>query len=104
MTPEDRATRRPAAYSDGPGEQRDKNAESSRSGNALGRRSGPCPLSFAVRAIVTRYAVDQDDEVGNLIWVSFVENVQGVPGDDEEPLRERIRAFPHLAVALSHYE
>jgi hypothetical protein len=49
-------------------------------------------------------AVGQDDEVGNLIWVSFVENAQGVPGDDEEPLRERIRTFTHLAEALSHYE
>jgi hypothetical protein len=49
-------------------------------------------------------AVDQDDEVGNLIWVSFVENAQGVPGDMEEPLRTRLRGFPHLAEALSHYE
>jgi len=49
-------------------------------------------------------AAGQDDEVGNLIWVSFVENAQGVPGDAEEPLRIRLRGFPHLAEALSHYE
>jgi hypothetical protein len=51
-----------------------------------------------------RSPVDQDDEVGNLIRVSFVENAQGVPGDMEEPLRTRLRGFPHLAEALSHYD
>ena len=47
---------------------------------------------------------DGDDPVDNLIWVSFVENAQGVPGDPEEDLRRRIRAFANLARALSHYE
>ena len=49
-------------------------------------------------------ASDGDDEVANLVWVSFVENAQGVPGDDEEPLREHLRSYPHLSEALSHYE
>ena len=47
---------------------------------------------------------DADDEVENLIWVSFVENAQGVPGDDEEALRHELRRYPHLANALAHYE
>jgi len=46
----------------------------------------------------------QDDEVANLIWVSFVENAQGVAGDEEEALRGRLRSHPHLAEALRHYE
>ena len=45
-----------------------------------------------------------DDPVDNLIWVSFVENAQGVTADPEEALRERLRSFPNLARALSHYE
>jgi hypothetical protein len=45
-----------------------------------------------------------DDPVDNLVWVSFVENAQGVVGDSEEALRDRLRAFPNLARALSHYE
>lgn len=48
--------------------------------------------------------VDADDPVDTLIWVSFVENAQGVAGDSEEALRERLRSFPNLAFALSHYE
>ncbi len=47
---------------------------------------------------------EEDDEVENLIWVSFVENAQGVPGDNEEALRHQLRRYPHLASALSHYE
>ena len=35
-------------------------------------------------------AAGRDDEVDNLVWVSFVENAQGVPGDTEEPLRVRM--------------
>ena len=46
----------------------------------------------------------EDDPVDNLVWVSFVENAQGVAGDDEEPLRDRLRSFPNLARALSFYE
>jgi hypothetical protein len=46
----------------------------------------------------------EDDPVDNLVWVSFVENTQGVAGDAEEPLRERMHSFPNLARALSHYE
>jgi hypothetical protein len=46
-------------------------------------------------------AANPNDEVGNLICVSFVENAQGVAGDAEEPLRVRIRTFPHLAHALT---
>jgi hypothetical protein len=46
----------------------------------------------------------RDDEVADLIWVSFVENAQGVPGDNEEPLRAQLRQYPHLAEALTHYE
>jgi hypothetical protein len=47
---------------------------------------------------------DDDDPVNNLIWVSFVENAQGVIGDSEESLRDRVRSFPRLGRALSHYE
>jgi hypothetical protein len=47
---------------------------------------------------------NQDDEVANLIWVSFVENAQGVSGDDEQALRDRLRGYPRLAEALTHYE
>jgi hypothetical protein len=47
---------------------------------------------------------DDDDPVNNLIWVSFVENAQGVTGDSEESLRDRVRSFPRLGRALSHYE
>ena len=49
-------------------------------------------------------AADRDDDVANLIWVSFVENAQGVPGDDEDALRAQLRRYPHLAEALAHYE
>lgn len=45
-----------------------------------------------------------DDPVDNLVWVSFVENTQGVAGAAEEPLRHRMHSFPNLARALSHYE
>jgi hypothetical protein len=45
-----------------------------------------------------------DDDVDNLIWVSFVENAQSVPGDAEEALRERLRRHSNLARVLSHYE
>ena len=48
--------------------------------------------------------VSDDDRVDNLIWVSFVENAQGVTGDSEEALRDRLRSFPNLAHALSYYE
>jgi hypothetical protein len=48
--------------------------------------------------------VGGDDPVDNLIWVSFVENAQGVTGDSEEALRNRLRSLPNLARALSHYE
>lgn len=47
---------------------------------------------------------DRGDEVDSLVWASFVENVQGASDDSEEALRERLRAFPSLAQALSHYE
>ena len=43
-------------------------------------------------------------DVENVIWVSFVENAAGVPGDAQEPLRDEIRQHPGLAHALSHYE
>ena len=46
----------------------------------------------------------EDDPDDNLVWVSFVENAQGLPGDPEEQLRERLRSFPNLSRALSHYE
>jgi hypothetical protein len=46
----------------------------------------------------------EDDPVDTLIWASLVENAQGVAGDAEEPLRDRLRSFPNLARALSHYE
>lgn len=45
-----------------------------------------------------------DDPVDDVIWVSFVENAQGVGGDPEEALRDRLRSYPNLARALSHYE
>jgi hypothetical protein len=45
-----------------------------------------------------------DDPVDNLVWVSFVENAQGVAGDADESLRDRLRRFPNLARALSYYE
>ena len=44
---------------------------------------------------------DADDEVANLVWVSFVENAST---DDDEPLRSALRAYPSLARALTHYE
>jgi hypothetical protein len=44
-----------------------------------------------------------DDAVENVVFVSFVENASGVPGDSEEALRDEIRRFPSLAHALSHY-
>jgi hypothetical protein len=47
---------------------------------------------------------DSDDEVDNLISVSFVENAQGVAGDDEAELRRQIRRHPNLARQLSRYE
>ena len=47
---------------------------------------------------------NRDDEVGNLIGASFVENAQGVPGDAEEQLRARLHDHPHLAEALAHSE
>ena len=47
---------------------------------------------------------DSDDEVDNLICVSFVENAQGVTGDNEADLRRQIRAYPNLARALNRYE
>jgi hypothetical protein len=43
----------------------------------------------------------EDDPVNNLVWVSFVENAST---DADEPLRTRLRSFPNLARALSHYE
>lgn len=43
----------------------------------------------------------EDDPVNNVIWVSFVENAST---DADEPLRSRLRSFPNLARALSHYE
>jgi hypothetical protein len=43
-----------------------------------------------------------EDEVGNLVWASFVENAQGVAGDDEEKLRTQLTAFPDLARALDY--
>jgi hypothetical protein len=46
----------------------------------------------------------RDDEVGNLIAASCVENAQGIPGDAEEPLRARLQHYPHLAEALAHSE
>jgi hypothetical protein len=45
-----------------------------------------------------------DDPVDNLIWTSFVENAQGLAGDSQEALRDRLRAFPNLVRVLSHYE
>lgn len=49
-------------------------------------------------------AADRDDDVGNLILASFVENAQGVPGDAEQPLRLRLPDYPDLAEALTHSE
>jgi hypothetical protein len=43
-----------------------------------------------------------DDEVENLVWASFIENAQGVAGDDGEKLRMRLRPFPNLARALDY--
>jgi len=45
----------------------------------------------------------EDDPVDNLIWVSFVENATG-DSESEHALRDRLRSFPNLAHALSHYE
>jgi hypothetical protein len=44
---------------------------------------------------------DSEDEVANLVWVSFVENAST---DEDEPLRAALRSYPNLARALSHYE
>jgi hypothetical protein len=43
----------------------------------------------------------EDDPVDNVVWVSFVENAST---DADEPLRTRLRSFPNLARALSHYQ
>lgn len=56
-------------------------------------------------AVLKEHLTDNDGELlPLLIWVSFVESAQGVPGDAEEPLRERLRPFPKPKHALSHYE
>jgi hypothetical protein len=44
---------------------------------------------------------DSEDEVANLVLVSFVENAST---DEDEPLRAAMRAYPNLARALSQYE
>jgi hypothetical protein len=44
---------------------------------------------------------ESEDEVANLVSVSFVENAST---DEDEPLRTGLRGFPHLARALNHYE
>jgi len=44
---------------------------------------------------------EDDDPVDNVLWVSFVEDAST---DEDEPLRSRLREFPNLARALSHYE
>jgi hypothetical protein len=41
---------------------------------------------------------DADDSVDNLVWVSFVENAQGVAGDAEDVLRARMRRSRTLPV------
>ena len=61
-------------------------------------------LSHLLDDLDSALGADPGDEVSNLIWVSFVENAQGVPGDSEEALRKRLRRYPHLAEALAHYE
>ena len=43
----------------------------------------------------------EDDPVNNVVWVSFVENAST---DADEPLRTRLRSFPNLGRALSHFE
>jgi hypothetical protein len=40
-----------------------------------------------------------EDPVDNLIWVSFVENAKGLPGDEDESLREKMRSFQNLAMS-----
>jgi hypothetical protein len=71
----------------------------------LARSGGDDPiLNNLLDDLDSALGADRDDEVANLIWVSFVENAQGVPGDDEEALRTRLRGYPHLAEALTHYE
>lgn len=47
---------------------------------------------------------DRDDDVGNLILASFVENAQGGPGNAEQTLRARLHDYPKLAEALTHSE
>ena len=49
-------------------------------------------------------AAEERDDVDDLIWVSFVENAQGVAGDEEEQLRSYVRRYPRRAAALSHYD
>jgi hypothetical protein len=44
---------------------------------------------------------ESEDDVAELVGASFVENAST---DEDEPLRTELRAFPHLARALSHYE
>jgi hypothetical protein len=83
-------------------------------------RRGSQPISLAERKVNPRRTTncggflddldgamlpaDEDDPVDNLIWVSFAENAQGAAGDAQEPSRDRLRSFPNLAHALSHYE
>jgi len=68
----------------------------------------PDPIRFEVKSIGLLEDLDpailaegEDDPVGNLVWVSFVENAST---DDDEPLRTRLRSFPNLARAVSSYQ
>jgi hypothetical protein len=76
----------------------------------LARRAADDPVAHdELRALLTDLdqalsTEDDNDLVENLVWVSFVENAQGVAGDPEEPLRVRLRSFRWLGKALSHYE
>ena len=75
----------------------------------LARRATTSPaaaqdLQRRLRDLDDAIRQDVGGDVENVIWVSFVENASGIPGDSEEPLREEIRRFPGLAHALMHYE
>jgi hypothetical protein len=71
------------------------------------RRSSPLPtMYFDGSSKISRpplLLAGEDDPVDNLIWVSFVENATG-DSESEHALRDRLRSFPNLAHALSHYE
>ena len=77
-------------------------ARRGRSGDAPAAKELDALLHDLDTAILEGFGTD--DPVENVVWVSFVENATGVPGDDAEPLRDELRQFHYLGYALARYE